>query len=59
MRDAIWWKDACLLYFQQFSKKSFPYSIEQPIHELNELQKAILPISNFECPDSKLLNAIR
>ena len=34
------WKDACLLYFQQFSRMPFPYDIERPVHELDELIKA-------------------
>jgi alpha-glucuronidase len=33
------WKDACLLYFQQFSRKPFPYDIERPVHELDDLIK--------------------
>lgn len=59
LRDAVWWKDACLLYFQEFSKLPIPYGIEHPIHELEELKKIVLPISNFECPDSRLLNRNR
>jgi alpha-glucuronidase len=31
------WKDACLLYFQQFSKKPIPYDIERPVYDLNDL----------------------
>ena len=38
-RDAVWWKDACLLYFQTFSKLPIPYSIERPVHELEDLKK--------------------
>lgn len=34
------WKDACLLYFQQFSKKAIPYDIERPVHDLDDLIKA-------------------
>ena len=33
------WKDACLLYFQQFSRRPIPYDIERPVHELDELIK--------------------
>ncbi len=33
------WKDACLLYFQQFSLKPIPYDIERPVHELDDLMK--------------------
>ncbi|WP_300699604.1 alpha-glucuronidase [Bacteroides sp.] len=59
MRDAIWWKDACLLYFQEFSKLPIPSDIERPIHELNDLKQIKLPISNYECPTSELLNKNR
>lgn len=47
-RDAVWWKDACLLYFQEFSGFPIPYDIERPIHELEELKKFKLRISNYE-----------
>lgn len=59
MRDAIWWKDACLLYFQEFSKQPIPYDIERPIHDLNEMQQVRLRISNNECPTEELLNKNR
>lgn len=31
------WKDACLLYFQQFSRMPIPYDIERPVHDLEDL----------------------
>ncbi len=31
------WKDGCLLYFQQFSKKPFPAGVKPPVHNLEEL----------------------
>lgn len=34
-RDAQFWKDANLLYFQQFSKRPFPDNVERPINNLN------------------------
>ena len=58
-RDAVWWKDACLLYFQEFSGMPIPYEIERPILELKDLQKVHLPISNYECPTKELLNKNR
>lgn len=58
-RDAVWWKDACLLYFQEFSGMPIHYEIERPIHELKDLQKVHLPISNYECPTKELLNKNR
>ncbi len=45
-RDAVWWKDACLLYFQTFSKKPIPYDIERPVHELEELKKIKLELKH-------------
>lgn len=59
VRDAVWWKDACLLYFQQYSGLPIPDEIERPIHELDELKKVHLPITNFECPTRELLNKYR
>lgn len=38
-KDAVWWKDACLLYFQTFSQKPIPYDIERPVYELEDLKK--------------------
>ena len=42
--DAVWWKDACLLYFQTFSKQPIPYDIERPIHELEGLKQIKLDL---------------
>ena len=36
-KDAIWWRDACLLYFQTFSKLPFPNGVEKPTHTLEEV----------------------
>jgi alpha-glucuronidase len=38
-RDAVWWKDACLLYFQTFSKQPVPYDVERPVYELERLKR--------------------
>jgi alpha-glucuronidase len=45
-RDAVWWKDACLLYFQTFSKRPVPYDIERPVHELEDLKKIKLDLKH-------------
>ncbi len=58
-RDAQWWKDACLLYFQQYSRQPIPYDIERPVHTLDALMKVKLGITNYECPTIRLLNRIR
>jgi alpha-glucuronidase len=36
-KNAQVWKDACLLYFQQFSRKPIPFDIERPVNNLNDL----------------------
>lgn len=55
-RDAVWWKDACLLYFMEYSGVRIPYDIERPIHELDDLKQVKLPIDNHECPTRRMLN---
>jgi len=35
-RDSIWWRDACLLYFQNFSKRPLPKGVEPPAKTLEE-----------------------
>lgn len=37
--DAQIWKDACLLYFQQFSRRPIPFDIERPVYDLDYLMK--------------------
>ena len=44
--DAVWWKDACLLYFQQFSKRPIPYDIERPVYKLDDLMKIKLDLTH-------------
>ena len=36
--NALLWKEGCLLYFQQFSRKPIPSDIERPIHTLDEVK---------------------
>lgn len=35
--NAVLWKDACLLYFQQFSHMPIPYELERPVNNLDEI----------------------
>ncbi len=35
-RDAVWWRDAVLSYFQTFSKRPLPSGVEQPARTLEE-----------------------
>ncbi len=37
-KDACIWRDACLLYFQQFSKLPLPAGVEPPAHSLEYYQ---------------------
>ncbi|MBF9252579.1 alpha-glucuronidase [Pontibacter sp. 172403-2] len=34
-KEAKWWRDACLLYFQTFSKQPIPQDLEKPDHTLD------------------------
>jgi alpha-glucuronidase len=38
-RDAAWWRDACLQYFQEFSRRPYPPDIELPLVPLDSLRK--------------------
>jgi len=43
-RDAVVWRDACLLYFQTFSKRPLPEGVEKPILTLEEFKiRSLLP----------------
>ena len=52
VRDSEWWRDACLLYFQTFSKRPIPQDVEHPVHNLDEMMKFRIPISMYENPES-------
>jgi alpha-glucuronidase len=41
-RDAVWWRDACLLYFQTFAKRPLPRGVEQPAKTLAEYKMKAL-----------------
>ena len=51
-RDAVWWRDACLLYFQTFSHRPIPQDVEHPVHNLDEMMKFRIPITMYENPES-------
>ena len=50
-RDAVWWRDACLLYFQQFSKRPIPADMEHPVHNLDEMMRYKINITMYENPE--------
>ncbi|PWG81341.1 alpha-glucuronidase [Pararcticibacter amylolyticus] len=45
--DAQVWKDGCILYFQQFSRRPVPYDLERPVFGLEFIKKK-RPILIFE-----------
>ncbi|MEZ3562904.1 MAG: alpha-glucuronidase [Duncaniella sp.] len=58
-RDAQWWKDACVLYFSQFSSQA-PTPEVYPIHHtLPDLKHINLGIDNYTNPSPALLDSLR
>ncbi len=58
-RDAQWWKDACVLYFSQFSGQA-PTPEVYPIHHtLPDLKNINLGIDNYTNPSPALLDSLR
>lgn len=58
-KDARWWKDACLLYFQQFSRLPIPADVAPPTHTLEALKLVNLGIDNYTNPGADLLDSCR
>ncbi len=46
--DAVWWRDACLLYFQQYADMPIPSELERPVYCLGEMKQFKLNIDNHE-----------
>ena len=59
LRDAEWWRDACLLYFQSFSHQPMPAFVEQPRNSLDFFKAVRLGIDNYTCPTIQLLDSKR
>lgn len=38
-KEAKWWRDACLLYFQTFSKRPIPQDLEKPAYTLEHYMR--------------------
>jgi len=43
VKEAVWWRDACLLYFQTFSKMPIPANYEQPDKTLDYYKSLRFP----------------
>ena len=42
-KEAVWWRNACLLYFQTFSKMPIPVNYEKPDHTLEYYESLSFP----------------
>ncbi len=45
LKEAKWWRDACLLYFQTFSGKELPKGVEKPSKTLAEFKALKFPFA--------------
>jgi alpha-glucuronidase len=45
-RDAVWWRDAIMLYFQTYSGMPIPYELERPVHDLEDLKEIKLDMTH-------------
>ena len=54
-KDAQWWRDACVLYFQTFYNRPLPPDSPKPMHSLEELMKYHLDIDNYTSAPIELL----
>jgi alpha-glucuronidase len=44
-KEAVWWRNSCLLYFQTFSKMPIPSNYEQPDHSLEYYKSLRFPFA--------------
>jgi len=44
-KEALWWRNACLLYFQSFSKRPIPAELEQPNKTLEYYMNLSFPFA--------------
>src|SRR5205085_1105984 len=42
-QEAVWWRNACLLYFQTYSKMPIPANYEKPDHDLSYYKSLTFP----------------
>lgn len=45
LKEAKWWRDSCLLYFQTFSNLPLPKGVEKPAHSLEYYQSLKFPFA--------------
>ncbi|CAM3381233.1 alpha-glucuronidase family glycosyl hydrolase [Rhodothermus bifroesti] len=49
-KEAVWWRDACVLYFQKFSRQPIPPGYEAPQHSLEEAMRRQEMLQRFPMP---------
>ena len=59
VKDAIWWKDGMLDYFQTFSKMPYPSDVEPSKHNLEDLKKVLLGLGVYGAPSGEMLDSWR
>jgi len=42
-KEAVWWRNACLSYFQSFSQRPLPKGVEKPAHDLEYYENLRFP----------------
>ena len=45
LKEAKWWRDACLLYFQTFSNRDLPKGVEKPTQSLDYFKSLKFPFA--------------
>ncbi|WP_419211221.1 alpha-glucuronidase family glycosyl hydrolase [Maribacter sp. X9] len=45
LKEAKWWRDACLLYFQTFSQRPLPAGVEKPANSLEYFESLKFPFA--------------
>lgn len=50
-KDARWWRDACLLYFQTFSHRPLPPDSPEFVYTLEQVQNYRLDMDNYTAAD--------
>ncbi|MCQ2253894.1 MAG: alpha-glucuronidase [Bacteroidaceae bacterium] len=58
-RDAEWWKDGCLLYFQSLCKMPMPDYVDPPVHTLEECKNNKVHVGLYRSPSREELNRER
>lgn len=58
-RDAEWWKDGCLLYFQSLCKMPMPDYVDPPVHTLEECKNNKINVGLYRSPSHEELNRER